>query len=62
MRQSLLAQPKNASSIANELEKLIVNQSLRTRMGNAARTRYLENYTVDRFQKGMEEALAASAD
>jgi len=31
-------------------------------MGNAARTRYLENYTVDRFQKGMEEALAASAD
>jgi glycosyltransferase involved in cell wall biosynthesis len=54
-----LVPPKDAQSIAERLEILILDPDLRAAMGAAGRRRYEERFTVDTFRKRMEEALSS---
>jgi glycosyltransferase involved in cell wall biosynthesis len=52
-----LVPPKDAKSIAERLEILILDPDLRAAMGAAGRRRYEENFTVEKFRNSMEEAI-----
>lgn len=54
-----LVPPKDAQSIAERLERLILDPDLRAAMGAAGRRRYEERFTVDKFRNQMEEALSS---
>ena len=54
----LLVPPENASALANAIHQLIENPELRTTMGQAARRRVEQNFTVD-HEVGKHEALYA---
>lgn len=54
-----LVPPKDAQSIAERLEILILDPDLRAAMGAAGRRRYEEKFTVDKFRNRMEEALSS---
>ena len=54
-----LVPPKDASAIAERLERLISDQDLRRKMGAAGRRRYEENFTVEKFRNSMESALVS---
>ena len=55
-----LVPPKDAQSIAERLEILILDPDLRAAMGAAGRRRYEENFTVEKFRNSMESALASA--
>jgi glycosyltransferase involved in cell wall biosynthesis len=57
-----LVPPKDAKSIAERLENLILDPDLRRTMGAAGRRRYEENFTVEKFRNSMEEALSAVSE
>lgn len=46
--------PKDNEAMAEALEKLVVNHLLRNKMGNAARDRIDENFSLEKFGKVME--------
>ncbi len=52
---------EDPSAIATKLLLLIRDEPLRRRMGEAGRRIFAERFTVERFQKNMEEALVAAA-
>ena len=54
-----LVPPKDAKSIAERLENLILDPDLRVAMGAAGRKRYEEKFTVEKFRNSMEFALAS---
>jgi glycosyltransferase involved in cell wall biosynthesis len=54
-----LVAPKDAQSIAERLEQLILDHDLRRTIGAAGRKRYEEKFTVDKFRNRMEEALSS---
>jgi len=54
-----LVPPKDAKSIAERLEILILDRDLRTTMGAAGRRRYEQNFTVEQFRNNMEGVLSA---
>jgi len=54
-----LVLPKDAKSIAERLEQLILDLDLRRTMGAAGRRRYEKRFTVDKFRSRMEEALSS---
>ena len=54
-----LVPPKDAKSIAERLEILILDPDLRRTMGAAGRRRYEEKYTIDKFRNSMEFALTS---
>jgi glycosyltransferase involved in cell wall biosynthesis len=56
-----LVPPKDAKSIAERLENLILDPDLRVAMGAAGRKRYEEKFTVEKFRNSMEFALASLA-
>jgi glycosyltransferase involved in cell wall biosynthesis len=56
-----LVLPKDAKSIAERLEQLILDPDLRRKMGAAGRRRYEENFMVEKFRNSMEFALASLA-
>jgi glycosyltransferase involved in cell wall biosynthesis len=49
-----LVKPQDAKELAERLEVLILNPSVRQRMGNAGRKIYLKKFTLSEFQKRME--------
>jgi glycosyltransferase involved in cell wall biosynthesis len=53
-----LVPPKDAKSIAERLENLILDPDLRAAMGATGRRRYEEKFTVQKFRNSMEEALS----
>lgn len=54
-----LVPTKDAKSIAERLENLILDPDLRRTMGAAGRLRYQEKFTIEKFRNSMEEALSA---
>jgi glycosyltransferase involved in cell wall biosynthesis len=54
-----LVPPKIAQSIAERLERLILDPDLRAAMGAAGRRRYEERFTINKFRNRMEEALSS---
>jgi len=52
-----LVPPKDAKSIAERLERLILDPDLRRTMGAAGRRRYEENFTVEKFRNQMKEVF-----
>ena len=54
-----LVPPKDAQSIAERLEIIILDPDLRRTMGAAGRRRYEENFTVEKFRNSMESALVS---
>jgi glycosyltransferase involved in cell wall biosynthesis len=54
-----LVLPKDAKSIAERLENLILDPDLRAAMGATGRRRYEENFTVEKFRNSMESALVS---
>ena len=54
-----LVPPKDAKSIAERLERLILDPDLRRTMGAAGRRRYEQNFTVEKFRNSMEFALTS---
>lgn len=49
----LLTQPRDTAGLTAALRRLVADPALRARMGVAARNRYLEGYTVERWIDGM---------
>jgi len=46
--------PKNQpENLADKLELLLYDPELRKRMGGAGRNRFLEKYTLDKFESGL---------
>lgn len=53
-----LVPPKDSETTASRLQLLLENLSLRERMGQAGRTRYEKQFTIDKFRHRMEEVLS----
>jgi glycosyltransferase involved in cell wall biosynthesis len=53
-RCALLVEPKDANAIAGALQEVMSNSDMRRRMGEASRTRYESDFTVERFHKQFE--------
>jgi glycosyltransferase involved in cell wall biosynthesis len=56
-----LVPQKNAIALANKLELLIANPSLREEMGRAGKKHYEENFTLEIFEKRICEILLATS-
>jgi len=54
----LITPIKDPKATADALERLIRDPALRRRMGEAARARFVEHYTVDRYIKRMKHVFA----
>jgi glycosyltransferase involved in cell wall biosynthesis len=54
-----LVPPKDAKSIADQLEILILDPDLRRTMGAAGRRRYEQYFTIEKFRSSMKSALAS---
>lgn len=52
-----LVEKRDATDLANKLEILIKDKRLRKRMGDDGRERYLNNYTIDHFEKQFVKIL-----
>lgn len=52
-----LVEVGDISALANRMELLIRDESLRKRMGQAARQRFLENYTYEQFSSRIREVF-----
>jgi glycosyltransferase involved in cell wall biosynthesis len=50
--------PRDPAVLADALEPLLRDAELRARLGAAARRRYLERYTAERFERALASALA----
>lgn len=53
---------EDASSITDYLRKLICDPALRTRMGARGRSRFLQKFTINVFQKRIQHALLSLAE
>ena len=56
----LIVKKHDAADLANKLEVLLQDASLRARMGVAARSTYEECFTLERFEKTFAECLKAA--
>jgi glycosyltransferase involved in cell wall biosynthesis len=54
---AVLADPRNVSSCVQGLSTLIDDSSLRTRMGQASRKRFLEHFTIEKHREAMGVAF-----
>ena len=54
---ALLANIKNASMLAESLERLLDDQALRTVMGCKGRERYLERFTINKYLEGTRKVF-----
>ena len=54
-----LVPPRDPAALALKIGLLLREEQLRQAMGKAGRNMYEEQYTVERFRRNMEEALAA---
>jgi len=52
-----LVQPKDAESLADKLELLILNRQLRLRMGETGRKRYSEKFTIEVFEQSFSKIV-----
>lgn len=52
---------KDPAALAEALARLLKDPELRRSLGERGRQRYLEHFTLDRFYRNMEDALAAVA-
>jgi glycosyltransferase involved in cell wall biosynthesis len=59
--EGLVVAPGDATALADALERLIVDAGLRQRLGNAARARVLEGYTIAHLEAGLERTYRALA-
>ncbi len=50
-----LVKPRNVDELVDKLKILILDSSLRQKMGEAGRNHFLDNFTLVKFQKNMEE-------
>ena len=57
----LIVDSGSAENLADALQKLLEPESLRIRLGNSARSRFEENYTVDKMIRSYEEAYVQLA-
>ena len=48
-----LVPPKDVISLAEKIEILINNKNLRIQMGDAGRKKFLEKYTLDKFEQNL---------
>lgn len=55
---ALLVSPRSASALEVAIERLIVDASLRERLGAAARKRFEDGYTVEKMTAGLRAAFA----
>jgi glycosyltransferase involved in cell wall biosynthesis len=56
-----LVEPHDAQAVADRLEQLQADPQLRSRMGAAARTKFLEQFTTQRYWNRMEEVFVETA-
>ena len=59
--EGLIVPPGDAPALADALEKLIRDPALRQKLGNAARTRVLEGYTIAHVEAALEKTYRALA-
>jgi|SRR5690554_631972 len=52
-----LVPQKNVELLASKLEDLILDSSLRIRMGRAGRQKYLNEFTLERFETRLKQIL-----
>jgi len=52
-----LTEIRDTSAMAERVEYLVLNPSLRSQMGRAARCRYMEEYTVEKFWERMNSCF-----
>jgi glycosyltransferase involved in cell wall biosynthesis len=52
-----LVPPRDAIALADRLQELLVDEALRREMGLRARRRYLDRYTIERFEHELVRAL-----
>jgi glycosyltransferase involved in cell wall biosynthesis len=54
--EGLIVPPANAEALAEALARLAGDSELRARMGQAARTRILDGFTIDHVKRGIRDA------
>ena len=57
----LLVQPKNADELAKAMQRLIVEPNLRQEMGERARRRFIEHFTLAEHLRRTEDFLLTVA-
>jgi glycosyltransferase involved in cell wall biosynthesis len=56
-----LVEPRDCLAVANRLAELQISPDLRSRLSTAARQKFLDQFTVERFWKRMEDAFVEVA-
>ncbi|EKD84499.1 MAG: glycosyl transferase group 1, partial [uncultured bacterium] len=56
--QGLIVPPRDVEQLANAIEKLVANPVLRQNMGNSARQKVLDNFSLEKFGSVMESVYA----
>ncbi len=56
--EGLVVRPADANALAGALARLASDAELRARMGQAARTRILDGFTIDHVKRGIRDAYA----
>lgn len=54
----LLVNPEDANDLADKMELLINDDELRRKLGDNGRKKYLENYSIDKFLKNMDNVFS----
>lgn len=54
---AFIVEPKNPELVAEKLELLLRDRELRIAMGRKNRDSFCDNYTLDKYREGMEQAL-----
>ena len=59
---ALLTEPGNVDALAESLSQVLLDSSLRSRLGNRARTRFETQFSVEKFSTSLKQVYAESLD